>query len=71
MNLGAIIFSAIGLAVAGGAVVLCAQYAERWRAEDPQNREGKVPPAFEQAGKLFMWFILGALVLSIAIAVMK
>lgn len=69
MNIGAVIFSAVAMAVVGVLMVVLSRHAERWRAEDPQNREGQVPPVFAQIGKAFMWFILAALGFSALIAV--
>lgn len=43
--------------------------ASRWRSKDPENREGKVPPAFEYVGWAFAILILVALVISIFMSV--
>lgn len=43
--------------------------ASRWRSKDPENRQGKVPPAFEYVGWVLAIFILVALVISIFMSV--
>jgi hypothetical protein len=43
--------------------------SSRWRSKDPENREGKVPPAFNYFGWGFAIFILVALIISIFMSI--
>lgn len=61
----------LGGIIIGIVVISLAWMASNWRAKDPKQREGKAPPIFEQLGKTFMWLILAALIVSVAIAVSK
>jgi hypothetical protein len=56
-----------------GVLITCGViwYAARWRAKDPQAREGKVPPAFQSIGVAMCVMFLLALAISIFLAVSK